>query len=312
MPVTFTVPVAAGGQPPVTVSCSAASGAAFPLGSNIVTCTATDALSRQASCNFNVTVTATPMISKTRFLAFGDSITYGRCGPGGEECPAYAVRLTELLRERYTAQTFAVTNVGIPGEIASDDIADPLGLLAGQDRLDPEISGRNPEVVLIMEGTNDLYHAQHDPEFALLSAEWALDRMVSIAQARGKTVFLATIPPQRAPAPPGTVNRDAVAELVPMLNTRIRGVAASRGVTLVDVYEAMVNNVPALISGDNLHPTAAGHRIIGETFYAAIRDTLDSTPMGAFSTFSASSRPSGLFEPAWLSSPQIGQRPRGR
>jgi lysophospholipase L1-like esterase len=283
VPVTFTPPAPVGGQPPVPTVCSSQPGAPFPLGSTIVTCTATDALGRQASCNFNVAVAAIPRISKTRFLAFGDSITYGRCGPGGQECPAdaYPVRLATLLTERYTNQTFTVTNVGIPGEVASDDIAASLGVLAGQDRLPIELSNRSPEVLLLMEGTNDLFHQQHNPNFAILSAELALDRMVSIAQARGVIVFLATIPPQRAPAPPGTVNRDAVAALVPLLNARIRTVAMNRGVPLVDVYAAMVNDIPSLISIDNLHPTAAGLRVIGETFYAAIRAALDTTPTGA-------------------------------
>lgn len=288
MPFAFTVPAAVGGQSPVTVTCTQAPGSAFPLGSTPVTCTATDGLSRQSSCNFTVTVTATPRISKTKFLAFGDSITFGRCGPGGETCPsdAYPARLATLLRERYTQQAFTVTNVGIPGEIASDDIADTRGEVAGQDRLGSELSRYNPEVVLLMEGTNDLFHAQDTPDYAILSAELALDRMVSIAQARGVTVLLATIPPQRAPAPPGTVNRDAVAALVPLLNSRIRSVAASRRVMLVDVYAALVNDIPTLLSIDNLHPNAAGLRRIGETFFAAIRSAFDTTPTGATSSLS--------------------------
>jgi lysophospholipase L1-like esterase len=283
VPVTYTPPAPVGGQPPVPTFCSSPSGAPFPIGSTIVTCTATDALGRQASCNFNVTIAATPSISKTRFLAFGDSITFGRCGPGGQECPAdaYPVRLATLLAERYTNQTFTVANVGIPGEVASNTIAAELGALAGQDRLPAELEKRNPEVLLLMEGTNDLFHQQHNPAFAIQSAELALDRMVSNAQGRGVTVFLATIPPQRAPAPPGTVNRDAVAALVPLLNARIRVVAMNRGVPLVDVYAAMVNDIPSLISVDNLHPTGAGLRVIGETFYAAIRATLDTTPKGS-------------------------------
>ena len=218
--------------------------------------------------------------------------------------------MATLLQERYTAQAFTVTNVGIPGEVASDDIADPLGLEAGQDRVGPEISARNPEVLMLMEGTNDLYHQQHDPEFAVLSAELALDRMVSIAQGSGVTVLLATIPPQRAPAPPGTVNRNAVAALVPVLNARIRAVAARRGAILVDVYEAMVNNIPTLISGDNLHPTAAGLRVIGETFFTTIRNTFDDTPTGGLTP--VSSGPGGLFRSPWSSMPPPSQRPHRR
>ena len=312
VPVTFLAPATTGGQPPVTVTCSAASGQTFPLGSSIVTCTATDALSRQASCSFNVTVTALPHVSKTRFLAFGDSITTGRCGSGGQECPsdAYPVWLKNLLLERYVTQSFTVTNVGIPGEVASDDIAEPLGLLAGQDRLGPELSNRNPEVLLLMEGSNDLFHLQHDPEDAAETAAGALDRMVTIAQDLGVTVLLSTIPPQRSPAPAGTPNRDAVAANIPNANALIRAVAASRGVALVDVYEAMVNDIPTLISADNLHPTPAGLHVIGETFFEVIMNTFDDTPVGL--PAGLSSRPSGLLQSPWPSSPEMSRRPRRR
>src|SRR5262245_52502062 len=63
------------GAPPVTVSCTPASGEAFPIGSNVVICQATDARQRTASCSFTVTVTAPPRIMVTRFVAFGDSMT---------------------------------------------------------------------------------------------------------------------------------------------------------------------------------------------------------------------------------------------
>ena len=210
MPVTFTVPTASGGQSPVTVTCTAPSGASFPLGSTIVTCTATDALARQASCNFNVTVAATPRISKTKFLAFGVSITFGRCDAGGVTCPPYTTRLDELLRERYTRQTFTVTNIGIPGEVASDDIVTPGGEEAGQDRLRRVLPVHNPEVLLLMEGTNDLFHERvNGPDLAIA----ALDVMVTRARDMGISVFLATIAPQRLGGP-----RDAVARIIPAFN----------------------------------------------------------------------------------------------
>jgi hypothetical protein len=42
-----------------------------------VQCTATDTLNRSNSCSFTVTVSRTPQLSVTKFLAFGDSITAG-------------------------------------------------------------------------------------------------------------------------------------------------------------------------------------------------------------------------------------------
>lgn len=278
MPVAFVAPAVSGGQPPVEVKCSSQSGATFPLGSTIVTCTATDAQRRSASCNFNITINPTPRISKTKFLAFGDSITYGRCNTAPQLCTPYTVRMRELLAERYAKQSFTVGNVGISGEIASDDIADPLGNVAGQDRILPALVAANPEVLLLMEGANDLINASDRPVFAVDAAATALDRMVTIAQSRGVTVFLATVSPQRYPAPVGTPNREASGPLVPVLNERIKAIATARGAYLVDIYAAMNANLANTISVDNLHPTELGIRVMADTFFAAAKDKLDSTP----------------------------------
>src|SRR5512139_2097009 len=52
--VAYAAPVVSGGTQPVSVACTPASGSNFPLGSTNVTCTATDAASRQATCSFPV------------------------------------------------------------------------------------------------------------------------------------------------------------------------------------------------------------------------------------------------------------------
>jgi hypothetical protein len=54
--VTYSAPTVTAGTAPLNVSCSQVSGASFPLGTSSVTCTATDARSRQAACSFKVTV----------------------------------------------------------------------------------------------------------------------------------------------------------------------------------------------------------------------------------------------------------------
>ena len=114
--VTFPTPEATRGQSPVTVACSPASGETFPIGTTTVSCTATDALQRQASCRFNVIVTKLPQLSRVRFMAFGDSITAGEVTfPGStagltsgklEVVPsaAYPTVLQRLLRSRYQFQ----------------------------------------------------------------------------------------------------------------------------------------------------------------------------------------------------------------
>jgi lysophospholipase L1-like esterase len=260
VPVTFTAPVAAGGQEPLSVTCTATTGDRFPVGSTIVTCTATDALARQASCNFAVTVTVTPRISKTRFLAFGDSITVGRCDIKPATCPPYTDRLRELLAGRYTAQTFAVRNEGVSGETAA----------AGLPRLEELLAAWNPEVLLLMEGTNDV---AGNTEAERLRGIDGLDSMVRMALSRGTTVFLATIPPARSGGA-----WTAAAARIPAFNEEVRSLAVRRGVTLVDVYAAMNSDIARYVGADDLHPSREGLVLIGETFYAAIRATLDVTP----------------------------------
>ena len=286
MPLTFTVPTAVGGQLPVPVTCSKLSGSTFPLGSTIVTCTAVDALARQASCNFAVTVTAAPRISKTKFLAFGDSITYGRCGVKDNVCPAYTVRLEELLRARYTQQSFAISTRGVPGESAP----------VGEDLLPGVLDAINPEVLLLMEGTNDLTGGAARLPEALES----LEDMITIAQNRNPAivVYIATVPP----IAPGGPNSASI-PLVAPFNAQIRNIAARRGATLVDVYSALNADIPRYYLIDDLHPLAEGLRLIGETFYAAIRATLDNTPTAATAT------PHGLFEPPGRLSPGLKTRP---
>jgi large repetitive protein len=54
--VNYAAPTALGGVPPTSASCVPASGSTFPLGANLVTCTATDGTAATASGTFTVTV----------------------------------------------------------------------------------------------------------------------------------------------------------------------------------------------------------------------------------------------------------------
>lgn len=285
MPVTFTAPSATGGQAPVTVSCSAQSGSNFPLGLSMVTCTATDALQRQNSCSFSVNVTPTPRLAKTTFLAFGDSITAGvKSDPfvaqqarpfmrlfGLGPSHSYPYKLNDLLGSRYTRQLILVDNEGLGGELASVELT-PDERSVGEIRIRPVLQMYNPQVLLLMEGTNDLYFGG---DKAVIYAIPSLDRMIREAQDRGTEVFLATVPPQRPGRRPDRTN---VAPLIPGFNEEVRQLALRRNVVLVDVYSALNANLDLYIGDDDLHPTEAGFQKIAETFFDAIRQRLDVTP----------------------------------
>lgn len=291
IPVVFTVPQAAGGVQPVSVTCTAQPGANFPIGSTTVTCTASDSLSRTAACSFAVTVRATPRLSKLSFVAFGDSITNGvKSDPvvatlfrapmglhGLGESLSYPYKLNGLLTGRYTAQQLTINNEGWPGEVASTTFTPDDGRVPGEVRLRSVLQQYRPEVVLLMEGTNDLFFGQDgNPATVNGVIVAALDRMITDARASGSEVLLATIPPQRLGS-----SRDKVARLIPGTNAAITSLATSRNVRLVDIYSALNANVNLYIGADNLHPTEAGFAKIAETFYDAIRSAYDSTPTTA-------------------------------
>jgi lysophospholipase L1-like esterase len=261
------------GAPPVTVSCTPQSGGAFPVGTSTVTCLATDARQRTAPCTFTITVTSPPRISLTRVVAFGDSMTSGEIpglGPnpftGGffvDPGSAYPRRLEVALVGRYTAQTPFVRNQGLSGEQA----------IQGRSRLSGVLAGAGYEVLLLMEGANDLLLGEAR---AVDPAVSAMQFMVRDAKSRGLRVFLATLPPQNPLA--CCPRRGSAAAFVEPYNNRLRSLAAAEGVTLVDVYPAFNGDTTTLIDFDGLHPTAAGYQRIADTFFKSITQTLELSP----------------------------------
>ena len=281
------------GKAPVTVACTPPSGSSFGLGQSTVTCTATDILQRSSLCSFTITVTPAPKLTLTRFVTFGDSITAGEDGIDGgpdtsglcqprvtstalfqprvilPEAQTYPGQLRALLSARYPTQSPAVLNRGCPGE--------PVTGLRTRPRFDAIISTGQYDAVLILEGSNDLDSAARtDPatqEGVVGSAAAALRLLVDDAKAAGVRPFLATIPPMSAAG-----RRGVGAALVTKLNDRIRQIGGAENMAIVDVYAAFNGNL-GLIGDDGLHPNAAGYQKIADTFFTAIKSTLEVTAM---------------------------------
>lgn len=262
--VAFELPMAAGGQAPVVVGCAPESGHAFGIGVTEVACSASDVLQQAASCAFQVAVLGPPMLAATRFLAFGDSLTAGVVSPPDgrgqlDASRSYVTLLERDLRTKYVTQEIAVLNAGAPGEEARHAVS----------RFQSVLRTHRPEVVLLMEGTNDLDVVGGGG--ADLAAQ-AIDSMVNRAQGAGLDVLLMTIPPQRY---------TGAASLVPGFNDRIRAVAAGRGVALVDVYNVLASGAcPGArtfpcIGADGLHPTADGYRLMADELARVIVDRYD-------------------------------------
>lgn len=258
-------PVVAGGTGTVTTTCTPPSGATLPIGNTSVSCTASDGAGQSAGCTFTVRVIAPPRLKFTRFLAFGDSITEGKVSPAPSVLlqvafpGAYPERLQAMLAVRYTAQTFEVLNRGVGGE----------RLARGRARLPGVLDADHPEVLLLLEGVNNIVRER--------TSELASDlrSMITSAQQRNVEVLVALLPPV-GPAieakDPGTL------EAVRAFNAEIRRIAPAAGLgDPVDLYTPFVDE-PSLLGVDGLHPTEAGYARIAAIFYESIRERWELPP----------------------------------
>ncbi|MGE0862457.1 MAG: GDSL-type esterase/lipase family protein [Vicinamibacterales bacterium] len=272
--VSFSAPTVAAGKEPVTVACTPASGSTFPMGATAVTCTGTDALNRTNSCSFTVTVSRTPELTLTRFMAIGDSITAGEitaplAGVSAQGFPNFILRLVpsasyptvlqSLLAARYTAQAPAITvlNEGLSGERARDASA--------LTRVAQALATHRPQVVLLMHGYNDIENSG-----VLSSTATAVAMMAAEARNRGARVYIANLAPSRTSGSNARPSANVTG-----FNERLLPVIRGEGATLVDIYGALLPAVNTYIGIDGLHPNEAGYRKIAETFLATIQATLE-------------------------------------
>ncbi len=292
--VEFAPPLAQGGLAPIVTECSPASGAPFEVGTHMVTCSAQDGLSQVASCMLSVTVI--PTLNLARILAFGDSLTAGVTASPVQSIvqlepnESYPTKLAAMLRERYAGQNIRVANSGVPGERATEALS----------RFRSELAREQPDLVLLMEGSNDLDAVT---TVAGDAAARSIEDMVLDAKSRGVDVMLATIPPQRSVL--------ATAPQVAPYNQLIREIAARRNVPLIDVHRIVVQgqcsnlgNSPLsfpCLGDDHLHPTREGNELIAIGFFEEIAARFENGPGGA----------GPLGGPTGLALPPLGPRPFG-
>jgi lysophospholipase L1-like esterase len=297
--VSYDSPTATGGTPPVSVTCTPPIGSTFNVGSTGVTCTATDAVRRAASCSFAVSVILPPpRLGVVTILAFGDSITEGEVPMAGEfgvgprivePDNSYPADLTTLLGQRYTAQGairidaftlgpgntticstnppplgtsgIVVINAGCLGERAED--ATTLS------RLDNKLVTYHPDVVLLLEGVNDLNRATSIP-----AAVRGVQALISAARNRGANVIVGTLLPEIA----SDVNAGSSNLIVPFNNLLVPAAIAA-GAVVVDLYSDISTDVTDWISPfDGLHPTEAGYQEMARVFFNSIKNAFELPP----------------------------------
>jgi lysophospholipase L1-like esterase len=190
-------------------------------------------------------------------MAFGDSVTMGFLRDPTDFTTSlrplflsptenYPYMLEQMLRQRYGRDDIVVLNEGVGGETLPE----------GQDRIEETLARVKPEVILILEGYNDVH------TIPVSDARSALRAIARTSQVSGVEVVLATlyqVSDDREDSRPGS--QAAIEDL----NDRIRSLAASLGLGGVADLEVAFGSDPTLLGSDGLHPNPAGYQRIAET-----------------------------------------------
>ncbi len=205
-----------------------------------------------------------PTLGITQILSFGDSMTAGTVSAAlpaftldAGRPESYPFKLQKLMTARYTAQTITVLNAGKAGEPAEQ----------ARDRFNGALSEAKPQLLLLMEGANDLNSPDESIDVSEIVS--AMEDMVRDATLRGIPVMVATIPPQRVGGP-----KAAPPELLEKFNRDLRLMASKKGAQLIDVNAMLPLS---LIGEDGLHPTEEGYQKLAEIFFDAIKTRYEAT-----------------------------------
>ncbi len=208
-----------------------------------------------------LTIAPPQAVGITRFVAFGDSITWGATSAwlsagmffaaanGG-----YPERLAANLSTFHAPQRFTVFNDGLPGELAVNALS----------RFQTMLVTRQPGAVLLLEGANDL-----SIDLSVSSTIAGLRAMLDAAAVRGVPVLLATMYQTYAEVSPEGSYRPNGAGAIPAFNVAVRQLAAGRpNVFLVDLEPVMANR--AYVGKDGIHLEEAGFEVMTAKFMSVI------------------------------------------
>jgi lysophospholipase L1-like esterase len=171
---------------------------------------------------------------------------------------SYPFKLQTLLSARYSGQTISVSNAGLAGERATETKP------STRDRLSRAMSEAKPELLILIEGANDLNLMGGTGLTDVSPVTAAMEDMVRDSIGRGAQVIVATLPPQRS----GGGSKGQAGPLLAKYNNDLKLMASKKGAMLVDINALLPLS---MIGQDGLHPTEAGYQMMAEIFLDAIK-----------------------------------------
>lgn len=182
------------------------------------------------ACSEKRTLNAIP--SDGVILAFGDSLTEGYGAPPGHSYPSVLTELTGM----------NIINAGISGEVTAE----------GLQRLPAALSKHQPQLVILMEGGNDILRGSD-----LQQTKYNLASMIELIHANGSEVVLIGVPQKKL-----------FSNTAPLYQE------------LADEYQLVYEGdiLPELLwdnqyKSDSIHFNSAGYRQFSERIYALLKET---------------------------------------
>lgn len=203
----------------------------------------------------------TMQVKKKKIVFFGDSITQAGAEPGG-----YITRMNDMLKQKGIADNYELNGAGIGGNKVYD-----LYL-----RMEDDVLKKNPDVVVIWVGVNDVWHKQSmgtgtDAD----KFEKFYAAIIKKLQERNISVFLCT------PAAIGE-KTDFTNELDGDLNKYsaiIRKIATDNKCQLIDLRKEFLqynlennkeNKESGILTSDRVHLNEKGNTFVAEKMMQAL------------------------------------------
>jgi lysophospholipase L1-like esterase len=196
-------------------------------------------------------------LNENRYVAFGDSITYGVIDDQAAPEMGYVPRLDALLKENFGPSE--VVNEGIPGD----------STLNGLGRMSDVLALHSARYLLLMEGTNDVVSL----EVSVDATAFNIEQMVRKVLDLHALPVLATIIPRKDWRWDVANYRDRITGI----NENIRRIARNLKLPFVDMFETYFNfpesegGWRALLS-DAVHPNERGYEVMTQAWWNEIRN----------------------------------------